>query len=75
MEWRRGIRGQGEGSQQSAGLLLAEPETQTEKVNNYLCLTPHTHTHTSLLFLEVNILTHSLKLNFSSESDTVNNCK
>lgn len=35
----------------------------------------HTHIHTSLLFLEVNILTHSLKLNFSSKSDTVNNCK
>lgn len=44
---------QGEGSQQSAGLFLTEPKTQSEKVNDYLCLTPHTR----LLFLEVNMLT------------------
>ncbi len=26
-------------------VLLSGPETQSGKVNHYLCLTPHTHTH------------------------------
>lgn len=53
--------------------LPSQRETQSGKVNDYLRLTPRTHT--SLLFTQVNTLTHSHKLNFSSDSDTINNSK
>lgn len=37
-------------------VLLSGPETQSGKVNHYLCLTPHTH-GSSLLYLEGNAFT------------------
>lgn len=57
--------------------LLLGPQTQSEKVNHYLRLTPHTHAHTRLLlFLEVsrfNTVTRSIfNLQFWTLSTSVN---
>lgn len=43
-------RPRGEGRAMTDWVLLSGPETQSGKVNHYLCLTPHTHTHTPVRY-------------------------